>query len=310
MTAFDDCTASFPGQLSQLTTPTHAQQRTNPLIRTLPTASDESENTGHRSKRRQTSRRAQSLNKELYKPGGALDSQTTDSQWLPDSDAALGFALISGDQEILPEAPPGRGLGGRELLGLRSRSAEPSGKAHHSAQNPAHLTPLQEPLDTSARLPESIPTAYGTQSATTIKKDAAVQTTPYHGISYERLMERIRKLQHEPCFDENGEQYVPDSEGETNAELRIPPQRRPKRLHSPCAQYPGTWSIYNELKSRPENSHLFTDPQWSLIDRVVLQNKARKEYLRRVVDGYEREPTDDELRYAMRPYSVVSAMGP
>ncbi|GJF00964.1 hypothetical protein PsYK624_172680 [Phanerochaete sordida] len=126
-------------------------------------------------------------------------------------------------------------------------------------------------------------------------------------------MARLHKLQQGPHFDKNGDEYVPasDCEGESNYELRIPDpscylngRRPPLRLTRPTPRFPGTWNLYSEVIGRPEHRHL--DPTSSLLDRVVLQEMARKEYLQRVLDGYEREPTDRELRYLMRPYSLCS----
>lgn len=123
-------------------------------------------------------------------------------------------------------------------------------------------------------------------------------------------MERMRKLEQKPHIDADGQEYVPDSEEETNEELVYKPRRYNLiRRNAPSPQYPGSHKLYHELKARPENQALsearFTIP---ILNEIELQELARKEYLRRVMDGLVNEPADRELQYAMRPYSLLSRL--
>lgn len=129
--------------------------------------------------------------------------------------------------------------------------------------------------------------------------DRGVQTTPYPGFnSYEDI--HAFALSNLPR-DADGNEYVPDSDG--LEELKIPTDRWRGRLWRatvPTPRYPGTFALYRELRTHRPGEEL------PMLEEICLQERVRKEYLRRLKEGLVPVP-DTGLRYALRSYSVVSA---
>lgn len=284
-------------------------------------------------------RRCVPLSEEMiqsfYAPGGAFNSQTTDSQWssaqsdLPALAADIPFKIQAQERKTSTSAgvkstrtgldsvvhlAGDGGLGnwqcsgnqGSDGLGVYPLPPRPC----HDVEAPILGHALCNNCGSSAIDTVKVPSTHELPE----KRECGVQTTPYAGCTIEHLKQRLNLIECMPRYDADGHAFVPDSEGESNEELRMPdPLRRPRlfRRTVPTAEYPGTWQVYEKLRRSREDGRLSLGEMYpgrcALVDKVELQNMARKIYLQRVLDGLEPEPSDKELRYVMRPYSIVSS---
>ncbi|GJE98155.1 hypothetical protein PsYK624_143770 [Phanerochaete sordida] len=254
--------------------------------------------------------------KSLYAPGGALDSQTTESQWYDGITGGIeAFSSLEsregGHSSIGDEDSNGWGIQALRRNSERPESQTIAPPVQSLLASPS--TPSLHPDIPTRRTPPTTPTVCACHAAPRVMADQAVQTSPYPGCSREHLAKRFRELTSGPCVDANGEEYVPDSDGEASTELRLPSPRKIRLTpHTyPCIEYPGTRRLYNIVKARAENQHLVnTDGQYfsTLFAELKLQELTRHEYLQRVVDGLEPEPHDRALVRAMRPYNILLAL--
>ncbi|EKM50267.1 uncharacterized protein PHACADRAFT_33047 [Phanerochaete carnosa HHB-10118-sp] len=163
--------------------------------------------------------------KNYYMPGGALDSQTTETQWYAGifclnsalADGELGDRrLDAGEGQERPQTMPYIAEG---LPGLIYLPGSPEHEAP-TIQSPT-LFP-QTPTPCKPVIPAVCACGDKCYASSPMMVDQAIQTTPYLGCSRELLMRRIHELEARPHFNADGQEFVPDSEGESNEELRIP----------------------------------------------------------------------------------------
>ena len=134
-----------------------------------------------------------------------------------------------------------------------------------------------------------------------------IQTTPYPGFNnIEEIYAYARLILPR---DKNGDEYVEDSEGleELPDPKTIPRYARLWRLGYPSPRYPGSQVIYQELRRHPDELRRHPlGEDLPLADEIVLQERVRQEYLRRLKDGLVPVPPRG-LKHALRSYCPIAA---
>ncbi|EKM49110.1 uncharacterized protein PHACADRAFT_265827, partial [Phanerochaete carnosa HHB-10118-sp] len=215
--------------------------------------------------RRRSSHDTQRM-RSFFQAGGALDSQTTDSQYIN------GFFEGPGPNGFMSAGPLDEGVGLRERG--KDTEQQTSSGSDDRAINKHSPTPSHSPLETTLE-PNSDQTALAKHELRSFAKLSAPSTPS-------------------PTFLANvsssGTQALEGSQ-----QLDSPPFRinRPLVLHvHPSKMYPGTRQVYRKL-----------DPALEPIGKTEyeIQEAARVEYLRRVGLRLLPMPSENVLRIALVP---------